>query len=73
MMGPPVIVSTEMQMFFGPFFKKRTASFLKKKALPRNRERAKTAYLDYFRMISTLRFCGSRTPAAVGTSGLLSP
>jgi hypothetical protein len=27
----------------------------------------------YFKIISTRRFCGSRTPLAVGTSGLLSP
>jgi len=29
--------------------------------------------ITYFRMISTRRFCGSRTPRAVGTSGLVSP
>jgi hypothetical protein len=28
---------------------------------------------DYLRMISTRRFCGSRTPLAVGTSGWVSP
>jgi hypothetical protein len=35
-------------------------------ALPRR-------FLRYFRTISTRRFCGSRTPGAVGTRGLLSP
>jgi hypothetical protein len=29
--------------------------------------------VGYFRTISTRRFCGSRTPAAVGTSGREKP